>query len=119
MFGKLVFIEILNSKADDNKPRAKKGLTRSILCQLIHYGLKKKLFSKKVDIGLEPGNLKNKGQKHNQVKLTQMYEKMGFEIFPQSEEALKISLDNFFKWCDSTYGSKHLEIMSKSKKQKK
>ena len=118
-FGKLIYIDVLNSQEDRKKERARPGLTRNILCQLLHYALKKKLFSKTHVIGLTPGDLGS--MSHNQEKLTQMYKKMGFKEYPEDiypgdrPQPMQMSLDNFFKWCDSKHGTKYLEILANGK----
>lgn len=118
-FGKLIYIDVLNSQEDLTKERARPGLTRDIFCQLLHHALKKKLFSKTDLIGLTPGDLG--GKKHNQEKLIEMYKKMGFKEYSEKvytgdrPQPLQMSLDNFFKWCDSKHGTKYLEILANTK----
>jgi hypothetical protein len=105
-----LYIGILNGYADPEKKRAKKGLPRKVLCEIIHHVLNTDVINKSTLITLEPGDLglddKIKGGFDIQ-KLTSMYESMGFKKITSTNMSMDIK--SFMKWCDSKYGGKFLD----------
>ncbi len=118
---KITYIEILDSQYDNDKPRAEKGLTRKRLCELMHFGIKQKLYPATNKVKLEAGRLA--GVKNfDQGKLENMYKKMGFKSSDKDgSNIFLMSMTDFFKWCKTTYGDDVLEAIAKKplKKTKK
>jgi len=106
----LLFLEHLSSQFDKDKPRAKKGYTRAMLCNLINMLLNKKLVTKRTKFGLIAGDIggitgKFK-KKHNIKNLVGMYESMGFKKTrgaSEGEQQLESNVETVLKWCMGKY----------------
>ena len=105
-----LYIGILNGYADPKKKRAKKGLPRKVLCEIIQHLLNTDVINKSTLITLEPGDLglddKIKGG-YDYDKLKSMYESMGFKQVTYNNMGMDIK--SFMKWCDSKYGGNFLD----------
>ena len=114
-----LYIEELNGYMDKKKKRAKKGLPRKVLCEIIHHLLNTDVINKSTLITLTPGDLGVLDDKFDMKKLKAMYESMGFKQLdpndPNTDKEVglgpKMGMDikSFMKWCDSKYGGKFLD----------
>ena len=106
----LLFLEHLSSQLDDEKPRAKKGYTRAMLCNLINMLVNKGLVTLKSKFGLIAGDIGgitgNLEKKHNLKNLTKMYKSMGFNKkrgAVSGQEQMESTVGNVLEWCNKTY----------------
>ena len=113
----LLFLEHLSSQFNDEKPRAKKGYTRAMLCNLIKMVVNKGLVTLKSKFGLIAGDIGgitgNLEKKHNIKNLTEMYKSMGFNKkggAAPGEQKMESTVGNVLEWCHKTYDFKKEEI---------
>ena len=106
----LLFLEHLSSQFEKQDPRAKKGYTRAMLCNLLNMLLNKKLVTGKSKFGLiagDIGGITGKFEKkHNIKNLTEMYESMGFKKTSgaaKGEQTLESNIETVLKWCMGKY----------------
>ncbi len=106
----LLFLEHLSSQFDKDKPRAKKGYTRAMLCNLINMLLNKKLVTKRTKFGLIAGDIGGitgtLEKKHNIKNLVEMYKSMGFKKVRgavEGEQQLESNVETVLKWCMGKY----------------
>ena len=97
-----LYIEYLYSKYDKNKPRAKKGLTRFLLCDLIKYlmTIKKYNINKNTYLYLTAGDIND--EIHDLDKLKKMYLDMGFIPDPKRANVFTQKISEFLKWCNKS-----------------
>ncbi len=98
-------LSILDARFNEKKPRAPKGLTREIMCELLDYITKIKFsnFTDKSKIYTLPEDFKHLG---NLPKLKSMYEKMGFVKTPLNDEFYGTTIGTIKEWCHDTYKKK-------------
>ncbi len=106
----LLFLEHLSSQFDKDLPRAKKGYTRAMLCNLINMLLNKKMVTNRTKFGLiagDIGGITGKFEKNHNIKnLTKMYESMGFKKVRgavDEEQKLESNVGTVLKWCMGKY----------------
>jgi len=106
----LLFLEHLSSQFDKKEPRAKKGYTRAMLCNLINMLLNKKMVTNRTKFGLiagDIGGITGKFEKNHNIKnLTKMYESMGFKKVRgavDEEQKLESNVETVLKWCMGKY----------------
>ena len=106
----LLFLEHLSSQLDDEKPRAKKGYTRAMLCNLINMLVNKGLVTLKSKFGLIAGDIGgitgNLEKKHNLKNLSKMYKSMGFNKkrgAVSGQQQMESTVGNVLEWCNKTY----------------
>ena len=106
----LIFLDYLNSQFDKKLPRAKKGFTRAMLCNIINMLLNKKLATNKTKFGLIAGDIGgitgNFEKKHNIKNLTKMYQSMGFKKkrgAGEGQQQLESNVETVLKWCMGKY----------------
>tara|TARA_R110002167_G_scaffold105682_3_gene271666 strand:+ start:249 stop:1037 length:789 start_codon:yes stop_codon:yes gene_type:complete len=102
-----LYIDELNGYFDPDKKRAKKGLTRKVLCEIINHLLNIDEINKSTLITLTPGDLGVLQDKFDMKKLKAMYESMGFKKITSNKMGMDIK--SFMKWCDSKYGGNFLD----------
>ncbi len=94
-----LYLNQMKSQNNPNKPRAPKGLTRLLLCELIEYLIDKFYIDPNWTITLKTGDIGGTSTKRHDIgALENMYKKMGFEK-SISTGKFKISIDDFLKWC--------------------
>lgn len=93
-----LYLNQMKSQNNPDKPRAPKGLTRKILCELIEYLIDKSWIGEEWTITLRTGDIGGTSERrHNIRALERMYEKMGFvEDFSGK---FKQSVESFLEWC--------------------
>lgn len=94
----------ITSREKDNKPIAKQGLTRKILCDIVKELLNKKDININSDISLEAERINfkfPKGKEFDKSKLIKMYKNMGFEIISGKE--MSMTVKDLINWCNKTY----------------
>lgn len=113
----ILFLEHLSSQFDDEKPRAKKGYTRAMLCNLINMLVNEGLVTLKSKFGLIAGDIGgitgNLEKKHNLKNLTEMYKSMGFNKkrgAVSGQQQMESTVGNVLEWCNKTYDIKKEEI---------
>lgn len=113
----ILFLEHLSSQFDDEQPRAKKGYTRAMLCNLINMLVNKGLVSLKNKFGLVAGDIGGitgkLEKKHNLKNLTDMYKSMGFNKkrgAVSGQQQMESNVGNVLEWCNKTYDIKKEEI---------
>jgi len=106
----LLFLEHLSSQFDKKEPRAKKGYTRAMLCNLINMLLNKKMVTNRTKFGLiagDIGGITGKFEKNHNIKnLTKMYESMGFKKKRGAnigQQKLESNVGTVLKWCMGKY----------------
>ena len=106
----ILFLEHLSSQFDKEEPRAKRGYTRAMLCNLINMLLNKKLVTNKTKFGLiagDIGGITGKFEKNHNIKnLTEMYKSMGFKKVrgaAEGEQKLESNVGTVLKWCMGKY----------------
>ena len=103
-------IDTLSSQYDADRPRARKGYTRAMLCHVINMLLKNKMIELKDKVELIAGNIGGikGGKQHNLINLVKMYENMGFVQYAQTKNQrnLESTVEKVLKWCDDKYNIK-------------
>lgn len=98
---KEVFLEFQMSQYSDEKPRAPKGWTRSLVCQIVDYMIKEKMINKNKKISLVAGDIARDSFDHDMKKLKQMYKSMGFK--EKGEDYFEMKISKFQEWCKTKY----------------
>ena len=106
----ILMIDTLSSQFDADRPRARKGYTRAMLCHVINMLLNKNMIELKDKVELIAGNIGGikGGKKHNLINLVKMYENMGFKEYAQTkgQRNLESTVEKVLKWCDDKYNIK-------------
>lgn len=114
-----LLIEFQYSQFNKDKPRAPKGSTRKILCNLINNLIEKNVVSKTATVSLITGDIGGtQGQKHDVTKLKKMYEEMGFKAQrdkDSKDQMYEMSIKKFFEWCQKTYTDEFFILAEKKK----
>lgn len=106
-----VLLEFQFSQYNQDKPRAPKGWTRSLVCQIIDFFIKEKITKKTARLELVAGDIAGTtGKKHDQKKLNKMYKDMGFR--DDGENNFSMTITKFKKWCQKNYADLYFELDS-------
>lgn len=98
---KEVYLEFQMSQYSDEKPRAPKGWTRSLVCQIVDYMIKEKMTNKNKKISLVAGDIASDSFDHDMKKLKQMYKSMGFQ--EKGPDYFEMKISKFQEWCKTKY----------------
>ena len=96
-----IFLEFQYSQYNPDNPRAPKGWTRSLVCQIVDFMIKEKMTKKTNKIGLVAGDISNNEFPHNMKKLKEMYKSMGFQ--EKGEDYFEMKISKFQEWCKTKY----------------
>tara|TARA_R110002073_G_scaffold207794_1_gene368035 strand:+ start:1490 stop:2374 length:885 start_codon:yes stop_codon:yes gene_type:complete len=98
---KEVYLEFQMSQYRDEQPRAPKGWTRSLVCQIVDYMIKEKMTNKNKKISLVAGDIASDSFDHDMKKLKQMYKSMGFQ--EKGPDYFEMKISKFQEWCKTKY----------------
>jgi hypothetical protein len=103
----ILMIDTLSSQYDKDRPRARKGYTRAMLCHVINMLLNKNMIELKDKVELIAGNIGGikGGESHNLINLVKMYENMGFKEYAQTKNQrnLESTVEKVLNWCSDKY----------------
>lgn len=95
-----LYLDQMEAQKYKDKPRAPKGMTRKVLCQIVRELLKKGMIKLSTKFSLQAGRLNT--EDFDRKKLDAMYSGMGFKKTGEARGMTQFeqSVSSFLKWCD-------------------